>query len=114
MIHMLGDDFGHRRVNTKKRTFETCGTVQVSLSVEKYATSHQSRDNRYRETFDFAFFCRFFHCVSPEMSVSSSLEILISSVEEDVRYDICESTHDKVMTSSSKRLREERRRVDPV
>ena len=43
------------------------------------------------------------------MSVSSSLEIFISSAEEDVRYDVCEATHDKVMISSSKRLREERR-----
>ena len=39
---------------SRRKKIETCGTVQLSLTVEKCASSHQSLVNRYRETFNFA------------------------------------------------------------
>ena len=51
-------------------------------------------------------------CVSG-MSVSLSLEIIISFAEVDVRYDVCEATREKVWISSSKKTTRGATTVDP-
>ena len=47
------------------------------------------------------------------MSVSLSLEIIISFAEVDVRYDVCEATREKVWISSSKKTTRGATTVDP-